>query len=106
MSHQKTICKPLLLAAVLAAAGTTLTLPLHADAPAPARSQATFEVRFLEAMIDRHTMGVAMADLCTVRAVHPELEELCHSIIETQSAEIVPMRVGWAIGMASITSRR
>jgi uncharacterized protein (DUF305 family) len=57
-------------------------------------------------MIDRHTMGVAMADLCTVRAVHPELEELCHSIIETRSAEIVPMRVGWAIGMASITSRR
>jgi uncharacterized protein (DUF305 family) len=45
-------------------------------------------------MIDHHAMGVAMAELCAGRAVHPELEELCHSIIETQSAEIVKMQ-GW-----------
>ena len=35
-----------------------------------------------------------MAELCTGRAIHPELEELCHSIIETQSAEIETLQ-GW-----------
>jgi uncharacterized protein (DUF305 family) len=90
----RTLCKSIMFAAAFAASGPILTLPLHADAPSPARVQATFEVRFLENMIDHHAMGVAMAELCAGRTVHTELLELCHSIAEVQAAEIETMQ-GW-----------
>ena len=39
-------------------------------------------------------MGVAMAELCLEKEVRPELEALCHAIVEAQSEEIAVME-GW-----------
>ena len=64
----------------------------RADAPAPNRSQAKFEIRFMTEMIDHHAMAVAMAMICTNKAVHPELEQLCENVITAQSAEIEQMQ--------------
>lgn len=62
--------------------------PAAADAPAPTRSAARFEVKYLTTTIDHHFMAVQMAELCPGRAVHPELLELCAQIAADQSAEI------------------
>lgn len=64
----------------------------HATDPAPTPSQANFEVRFLTEMIDHHAMAVMMAMLCDRRVEHTELLDLCHSIVETQSAQIELMQ--------------
>ena len=78
----------LVLAAMLAAFAT----PVLADAPAPDKKTATFEVKFMENMIDHHAMAIMMAEMCTMQALHPELIVLCENIIATQSAEIEMMR--------------
>lgn len=64
----------------------------RANGPAPTRSQANFEVRFMTMMIDHHAMAVGMAMICTNKAVHAELHQLCENIIATQSAEIDEMQ--------------
>jgi uncharacterized protein (DUF305 family) len=63
-----------------------------ADAPAPDKSTATFEVDFLEDMIDHHAMATEMAELCLQKAVHQELRALCEDIIAMQSQEIAMMQ--------------
>ena len=63
-----------------------------ADAPAPKRAQRQFEIGFMKDMIDHHNMAVEMAELCLDRAVHEKLEDLCHDVIEAQSAEIELMQ--------------
>lgn len=71
-----------------------LTLFLLAG-PATAQggnASARFEIRFLTNMIDHHHMAVMMAELCEARVVHPQLEELCDSIMAAQSPEIVEMQ--------------
>lgn len=63
-----------------------------ASAPAPARSAATFEVRFMTNMIDHHQMAIEMAEICLDEAVHEELRTMCQNIIAAQSAEIQQMQ--------------
>lgn len=65
---------------------------VRADGPAPTRAQANYEVKFLTGMIDHHHMAVMMGMMCEQKAVHEELKELCHSIVETQMAEIHHMQ--------------
>lgn len=63
-----------------------------ADGPAPKRSQARYETQFLTMMIDHHNMAVMMAMLCEGRTVHPELQEMCNSIVANQTAEVEQMQ--------------
>ena len=46
----------------------------------------------MEDMIDHHAMAVMMAEMCTMKVVHPELITLCQNIIASQSAEIQMMQ--------------
>lgn len=76
----------LLLAAIAAA-------PVAASAPAPDRSTARFEIRFMERTIEHHMMGVEMANLCVQKTTAPPpegdatLRERCAMIAADQSAE-------------------
>lgn len=63
-----------------------------ADAPAPGRQTARYEISFMQNMIDHHAMAVEMAELCLTRAIHEELRTTCESIITTQSREIEQMQ--------------
>jgi uncharacterized protein (DUF305 family) len=63
-----------------------------AGGPAPERDQRRFEENFLTAMIDHHFGGVKMAELCTGRTLHPELQKLCDEIKAAQTAEITKMQ--------------
>lgn len=79
---------PLMITAVL-------SLPVaksYSDEPAPRQNQVRFEVKFMENMIDHHSMAVMMAALCEDRAITPELLALCDQIMATQSAEIAEMQ--------------
>lgn len=69
-----------------------LTFPAAASAPAPTQQQAKFEVRFMENMIDHHSMAVMMAQMCLQKATHPELRQMCQNIISSQSSEIQQMQ--------------
>lgn len=64
----------------------------NADGPAPKRSEARFELRFMTEMIDHHAMAIEMGMICTERAVHSELQALCEEMIVAQSAEIEEMQ--------------
>ena len=87
--HTPTTARPLTMALVLLLA-TTGTVA--AKAPAPDRSAARYEIRFLQGMIDHHMMAVMMGELCLERAVHEELASMCSQIVETQSSEIELMQ--------------
>jgi uncharacterized protein (DUF305 family) len=78
---------------VLAAMVAAFATPVFADAPAPDKQTAKFEIKFMENMIDHHAMAVMMAEMCTMMAVHPELIAMCEDIIATQSAEIEMMQM-------------
>ena len=75
-------------------AGAAAATPAFADAPASSERTARFEVDFLTGMIDHHAMAVMMAQMCTEKAVHPELASMCESIVASQSAQIEQMQ-GW-----------
>lgn len=76
---------------VLALAAAVAT-PALADDPAPAKSAARFEVKFMQDMIDHHMMAIMEAELCVEKAVHEELRQLCENIIATQSMEMMMMQ--------------
>lgn len=59
-----------------------------ADQPAPSKSIAKYEIRFMENMIDHHTMALEMARICLTNAVHPELRTMCEQVIAAQQEEI------------------
>lgn len=88
--------------ALASIAALTLTLvgllalgsPAQADAPAPDRQTARYEVRFMTTMIDHHAMAIEMSQICLDKAVHPELENMCSQIIAAQQSEIETMQ-GW-----------
>ena len=76
------------LALTLSIAGLAV-VPALADAPAPDRSTAHFEVKFMEDMMEHHHMAVMMAELCLTRATeHEALRDLCQNIIATQMQEM------------------
>jgi uncharacterized protein (DUF305 family) len=62
--------------------------PAGADAPAPDKATAKFEIDFMQDMIHHHHMAVMMAEMCLEKAVHGDLRALCEEIIAAQSAEI------------------
>lgn len=66
---------------------------VSADAPAPDNQTAKFEITFMEGMIDHHMMAIMMAEMCTMKAVHPELVAACEDIIATQSQEMMMMQM-------------
>jgi uncharacterized protein (DUF305 family) len=78
---------------VLAAMFAAFATPVFADAPAPDKQTAKYEIKFMENMIDHHAMAVMMAEMCLMKAVHPELIAMCENIIATQSAEIEMMQM-------------
>ena len=82
------------LAALALAAGLMVLAPAPAvaDGPAPDRSTAKFEIRFMQDMIDHHFMAVQMAQICQQKAVHEELRALCEQIETTQAQEIEMMQ--------------
>ena len=51
-----------------------------------------FEIEFMEMMSEHHSRAIKEAQKCERRAFHPELQQLCHNIISTQSAEISQMQ--------------
>ena len=65
---------------------------LWADQPAPTPNQAKYEIRFMTEMIDHHMMAVMMGQTCLTRAYHPELLQLCESIVTSQMQEIQTMQ--------------
>lgn len=77
---------------MLAAMFAGFTTPAFADAPAPDKQTADYEIKFMENMIDHHAMAVMMAEMCTMKAIHPELITTCDNIIASQSAEIEMMQ--------------
>jgi uncharacterized protein (DUF305 family) len=80
-------------AALLAAAMLpAITHQAGAAAPAPDQQTSKYEVRFITAMIDHHSMAVMMAELCESRAAQPDLRSLCTSIVTSQSEEIETMQ--------------
>ncbi len=68
------------------------TVPAFADEPAPRKSVAKYEVRFMTNMIDHHQMAIMMAEMCQAKALHEELRSLCLTIQTTQQQEIMTMR--------------
>lgn len=79
---------PLMLVAVV----SLPTFKSYADGPAPRQNQVRFEVKFMENMIDHHSMAVTMTALCEDRAINPELLALCDQMMAAQSAEIAEMQ--------------
>ena len=67
-----------------------------ASEPAPTRTQAIFEIDFMQDMIDHHHMAIMMSEMCLQKAVHPELLSMCQQIIAAQSMEIELMQ-GWLL---------
>lgn len=65
---------------------------LRADQPAPMSDQSKYETRFMTEMIDHHMMAVMMSETCLTRAYHPELLQLCESIVTSQMQEIQTMQ--------------
>ena len=78
---------------LLGAMFAVVASPVLADAPAPDKQMAKYEIKFMEEMIDHHAMAVMMAEMCLMNAIHPELETMCQDIIATQSAEIEMMQM-------------
>ncbi len=72
-----------------------VALGARAEAPAPDHSAATFEVRFLERMIDHHAMAVHMASLCEGRTAHEELQSMCTAIATTQQQQEIATMRSW-----------
>ena len=86
----------------LAATAFFIPLSVAAAAPAPDSSTASYEIDFLEGMIDHHAMAVQTASLCEGRAVHPELLSMCSQIVSTQQQEIATMQ-SWLQGWYGVT---
>lgn len=63
-----------------------------AGSPAPNKSIAKYEVRFMENMVDHHNMALEMARICLTNAVHPELRTMCEQVIAAQQEEITTLQ--------------
>lgn len=70
----------------------SISMPASAAQPAPDQSATQYEVRFMQEMIDHHSMAVQMGTMCLERAVHQELRAMCQEIISAQQQEISTMQ--------------
>jgi uncharacterized protein (DUF305 family) len=64
----------------------------RANAPAPDKSTSEYEVRFMQEMIEHHTMAVHMGQMCVDKAVHQDLRAMCHEMVTAQQQEIATMQ--------------
>lgn len=53
---------------------------------------AEFEIAFMKMMIRHHRQAVREGTMCTAKAYHAELVQLCEGIVATQTQEIAVMR--------------
>lgn len=67
---------------------TTPTGGPSLSAAAPQPSTAKFEVDYMEEVVDHHTAGLVMAQMCIDKAVHAELRALCQESLQSQSMQI------------------
>lgn len=103
LNWTKTVVKVSLVLLVLIAVSLAGPARLaRAEAPAPERATARYEVRFMENMIDHHAMAIMMAEMCLERAFHPALISMCQDIIAAQSQEIATMQ-SWLQDWYSVT---
>lgn len=56
------------------------------------QSTRTYEIMYMENMIDHHNMAIEMAQTCLSKATHVPLQTLCHNIISSQRKEIQTMK--------------
>lgn len=89
----KLFYRSLLVFMLVAAVFAGFATPVSADAPAPDKQTAKYEIKFMENMIDHHAMAVMMAEMCLMKAVHPDLISMCQEIIATQMQEIEMMQM-------------
>lgn len=83
---------------VLAVVGLSV---VAADGPAEGRVGRA-EVRFMEGMIDHHSMAIDMAQDCLQKAESDDLKQLCQDIIDKQGEEIKTLQQ-WLDQWYSIT---
>jgi uncharacterized protein (DUF305 family) len=91
VAHRRTYSLMLTLALLVGVVAGTTT-PAAADAPAPDKATAKFEVEYLHHTIDHHAEGVLMAAICLGKASHEELRGLCTNVVIAQSTEIKQMQ--------------
>lgn len=89
----KHVKRSIVILTLLASLMMAFATPVLADAPAPDQQTSKYEIKFMENMIDHHAMAVMMAEMCLMKAVHPELIATCENIMATQSAEIEMMQM-------------
>ena len=63
--------------------------PMHG---AKAQETRTYEIMYMENMIDHHNMAVEMAQTCLSKATHADLKTLCQNIISSQKQEIQTLK--------------
>ena len=80
----------------LACAGALAAAPAVPAGPAPKKSTAKYEIRFMKEMIDHHQMAVMTGELCQENAVSEDLILLCGEIVATQMEEIEQMQA-WLV---------
>ncbi len=83
-------------------------MPMDPAAEAAALCVASnpFDLAFINAMIPHHESAVAMAEVVLQKAVHPEVAELAHAIVDVQQAEIEQMeqwRADWFGASPAVT---
>lgn len=89
----KTTIRLTLAAIAVCAAILIVAQTARADGFGAGRGQRA-EVRFMEAMIDHHTMALDMADFCLKRAKTASVTANCQGVIDAQGGEIAQLR-GW-----------
>ncbi len=55
-------------------------------------TSASYEVNFMEQMINHHNMAKKMAQICLQKATHDQLRTMCQNIISSQIQEIATMQ--------------
>jgi uncharacterized protein (DUF305 family) len=80
--------------AAVAVAVLLLNTGPHIFAQANATASSKFEQSFLDSVPLHHQDAIEMAQLCTQKAVHPELKSFCQNIISSQTEQKQKMQ-GW-----------
>lgn len=63
-----------------------------ASAPAPSKSQARFEIRYMKFSIDHHAQGITLAKLCLQKAQYDPLKDnVCAPSIPSQERQIAQL---------------
>lgn len=68
--------------------------PAAAHINVPPEVARSYEVLYMQSMIDHHAMAIEMGEICLKpgNASHPELRTLCSNVVKTQTQEIRQMQ--------------